>query len=242
MKKIFLILALLLLSMNSFASEFFDNAKEDAISPFNTDAIHILEIGGALTLTTLLFKDTFKEDFQKDISDHRPLGKSSKIGDFLGHSVPNIAYALAMVGDYYFTKDKASLERAILMTKATLYSGALTDVTKRIVKETRPNGGAFSFPSGHATTAFAFSSIVAMEHSLPWGIAANAMAAFVGFSRINDNAHYLHDVIAGATVGAMYGVGVYNASKNREAKQSSTSVFMVLPINNGLTANYSFSY
>jgi membrane-associated phospholipid phosphatase len=231
-----------LFSQNAFSSEFLETAKEDALSPFTTKALTVLEIGGGLTLFTLLLKDTFKEDFQSTISRNKPLGKTSKWGDFLGHSVPNIAYALFMGGDYLITKDQLSLDRTILMTKATLYSGAVTDISKRIFSEPRPNGSTFSFPSGHATTAFAFSSVVAMEHSLPWGIAANAMAAFVGFSRINDNAHYLHDVIAGATIGAMYGVGVVEAKKNRDQKATGPSVFLLVPTNDGLMANYSFVY
>jgi membrane-associated phospholipid phosphatase len=82
-----------------------------------------------------------------------------------------------------------------------------------------------------------------MEHSLPWGIAANSMAAFVGFSRMNDNAHFLHDVVAGATIGTMYGMGLYYAQKNRSAEKSSnTSVFILFPTVDGLAGNFSLSF
>lgn len=242
MKQLSLIFLLSLISFNSFSSEFFDEMKEDASSPFNTDAIRILEIGGGLTLATMMFKHTFKDKFQHDVSTDRPLKKYSKWGDVLGQTVPNVAYALAMGADYLITKDQLSLDRTILMTKATLYSGAMTDILKYTINERRPNGSDHSFPSGHTTTAFAFSSVVAMEHSLPWGIAANAMAAFVGFSRINDNAHYLQDVLAGATIGAMYGVGVYNAKKNRDQKKSNPTVFMLVPLKDGLAADYAISF
>jgi membrane-associated phospholipid phosphatase len=148
-----------------------------------------------------------------------------------------------MGGDYLLNKDQKSLDRVILMSKATLYSGALTDVIKFTFNEKRPNGSKYSFPSGHTTTAFAFSSVVMMEHSLPLGIAANAMAAFVGFSRMNDNAHYLQDVIAGATIGTMYGMGVYYAQKKREeSKEKNTSVFLLMPTDNGLAANYTMDF
>lgn len=224
------------------SSEFIENVKKDSVSPFTTEAFKIFEVGAGLTALTLLFK-TETENWQKSIAEKKPLKQTSKIGDFLGHSVPNIAYVLLMGGDYLFNKDEQSLSRTILMTKATLYSGAVTDITKIIVAEKRPNGGSLSFPSGHTTTAFAFSSVVMMEHSLPYGIAANAMATFVGFSRMNDNAHYLHDVIAGATVGAMYGVGLYYAQlKRSESNKANSAVFLLVPTDRGLAGNFSFEF
>ena len=243
LRTFFLMLILLLVSFEAISSEFWQNAKEDVVSPFTTDALTIFEVGGGLTVLSLFFKDAIQDDLQKKIAEKRPLKSSSKIGDFLGQSTPNIAYAIFMGGDYLFNKDEKSLDRVILMTKATLYSGAITDISKRIVNEKRPNGSTYSFPSGHATTAFAFSSVVMMEHSLPWGIAANAMAAFVGFSRMNDNAHYLQDVLAGATIGTMYGVGLYYAQKKREEKKlQNTSVFLIMPTDHGLVGNYSIDF
>lgn len=242
MKKMCLLFILGIFTSSLFASEFFEQASKDALSPFTTDAINIFGVGGALTLITLSFKDTFKKDFQNSITKDRPLKQYSKWGDFLGHGVPNIAYVLYMGGRYFLSDDQKSLDRAALMTKATLYSGAMTDLLKITVRETRPNGSKYSFPSGHTTTAFAFSSVVAMEHSLPWGIAANTLAAFIGFSRINDNAHYLHDVLAGATIGAMYGVGVYRAQANREQQKLQSGIFMLVPLSDGLVANALLSY
>jgi membrane-associated phospholipid phosphatase len=231
---------LFLFSFKIQSSEFLENAKQDIFSPFTTDALTIFEVGGALTFLTYFLK---KGSFQSNIASARPLGKSAKAGYFLGQLAPNIGYILIMGGDYLFNKNEKSLERTILLTKATLYSDAMVEILKRGVGEKRPNGGTLAFPSGHATCAFAFSSVVMMEHSLPWGIAANTMAAFVGFSRMNDNAHYLHDVIAGATIGTMYGVGIYYAQKRREeTKKGNTSVFILLPTQDGLVGNFSLSY
>lgn len=227
-------------SITAHSSEFVENAKEDVISPFTTNAITIFEVGGGLTFLTYFLK---KGSFESDIASDQPLGKSAKIGYFLGQAAPNIAYALIMGGDYLINKSELSLERTVLITKATLYSDAMTEVLKRGTNEKRPNGGTLAFPSGHATCAFAFSSVIMMEHSLPWGIAANTMAAFVGFSRMNDNAHYLHDVIAGATIGTMYGVGLYYAQKKREeTNKTNTTVFILVPTQAGLVGNLSLNF
>ena len=213
-------------------SEFLTNAKEDAVSPFTTDAITIAEVGGGLTVLTLFLK---KGNFEAQIAKNRPLGNSSKIGYFLGQAAPNLAYVLIMGSHYLISDDVKSFERSTLMLKASLYSDVMTEIFKRGFNEKRPNGGSLSFPSGHATSAFAFSSIITMEHSEAWGIAANTMAAFVGFSRMNDNAHYLHDVIGGATIGAMYGVGLYYAQQKREEiNKTNSTAYILLPIKDGL--------
>ena len=108
------------------------------------------------------------------------------------------------------------------MFRATLYSGMLTNIIKYTIPETRPNNiGHESFPSGHTTTAFAFASIVAMNHKWYWGVPAFAFASFVGYSRINDNKHYLHDVTVGATIGLSYGLGIYYLD---EAKEKNSAV------------------
>lgn len=56
--------------------------------------------------------------------------------------------------------------------------------------------------------AFSFASVIGASHDLPYGILANLYAAGVAVSRINDNRHYLHDVTAGATIGASYGIAL----------------------------------
>lgn len=59
-----------------------------------------------------------------------------------------------------------------------------------------------SFPSGHTMTAFALATGVSDEvHSLPVTITMYTLATGVGWSRMNDNKHWLTDVVAGAAIG-----------------------------------------
>ncbi|HEU4630123.1 MAG TPA: phosphatase PAP2 family protein [Gemmatimonadaceae bacterium] len=59
-----------------------------------------------------------------------------------------------------------------------------------------------SFPSGHATHAFALAAGIAEEAHRPWVTAvAYGTAALVGWSRIHADAHWASDVVAGAVVG-----------------------------------------
>ena len=66
----------------------------------------------------------------------------------------------------------------------------------------RPFSGADAFPSGHATMAFALATCLADEIGRPWATAAlMAVATGTAWSRLNDNKHWLSDVVAGAALG-----------------------------------------
>jgi hypothetical protein len=110
-----------------------------------------------------------------------------------------------------------------------------------VINEQRPNGGNHSFPSGHTTTAFAFASYVASEH--PWyvGVPAYIMASYVGFCRMQDNYHFLHDVVAGATLGISYGIAISQSSK---IEKESNSAVVVVPTDDlkGMGVKYALHF
>lgn len=72
----------------------------------------------------------------------------------------------------------------------------LLPVPRRMVR--RPTSS--SFPSGHAASAFAFASAVAMEHR-GVGAVVFPLAALVGYSRVHTGVHWPSDVAAGAAIG-----------------------------------------
>jgi membrane-associated phospholipid phosphatase len=65
-----------------------------------------------------------------------------------------------------------------------------------------PFSGQAAMPSGHTTMAFALATSLADEIHRPWAtVGLYTVATGVGWSRINDNRHWLSDVVAGALVG-----------------------------------------
>lgn len=65
-----------------------------------------------------------------------------------------------------------------------------------------------SWPSGHTTTAFAFAvAIVLLAPRTKW--IALPLAVLAGYSRMPVEAHYLGDVIMGATVGTIGAILIY---------------------------------
>ncbi len=59
-----------------------------------------------------------------------------------------------------------------------------------------------SFPSAHATLAFALAGAIALRNR-KWGNALLCMAALVAFGRVAAGVHYPTDVVAGAIVGLL---------------------------------------
>jgi len=90
-----------------------------------------------------------------------------------------------------------------LLQLAEAYASAMaaTYVLKPLVDRTRPDGGSQSFPSGHATSAFAGAAFLQMRYGWALGIPAYAVASYVGYSRVEAKRHYTSDVVAGAAIG-----------------------------------------
>jgi membrane-associated phospholipid phosphatase len=91
------------------------------------------------------------------------------------------------------------------LVSAQIVSQTLTQAIKFSVGRTRPDGTAYSFPSGHSATAFATAAV--LQRHLGWkvGIPAYTLATYVAASRIETQRHYLSDVAFGAAIGMISG-------------------------------------
>lgn len=207
---------------------------DEAASPVTTDAKYVLLAGTSATIFLAVFQRQIGDPFDEQQVRAKPLGDSSRWGDMMGQMVPNILYigGMSLAGSLDQPK---GYERALGMFKATAYSSTVTTVLKYTIQEPRPNDHSTrnSFPSGHSTTVFAFSGFVTAEHGWGWGAPALLLSAFTGFSRINDNKHRLHDVIAGATIGWAYGQAI-----SRKMAKSENQAY-ILPLLDSQTAGVS---
>lgn len=176
-------------------------------SPVCTDAKYIFWTGAALSLSIRLLKHEFENEVQDRATQKNHLKHWAEVGGDIGFGYLNATYAL---GQILFGGSEGGV-RAEHMTEASLYTFGMTMAIKKSVHESRPGypDDPDSFPSGHSSFAFAFASVVTAQHGWGWGVGAHLLAAFIGFSRINDNWHYLHDVVAGMTIGMSYGWGIY---------------------------------
>lgn len=144
---------------------------------------------------------------------------SEVITPFGGRRAVNIAAALALTGAV--TRNERLRRTGTDAIEASFLAGfTVTPAIKSVVGRSRPVAGegayAFdpfsrnrSFPSGHATNAFAVASVIA-AHSNGWIVPTIAwtVATGVAVSRVNDNVHFVSDVVAGSLIGAGIGRAV----------------------------------
>lgn len=118
------------------------------------------------------------------------------------------------------------------LAASAIASGAITPLLKFALGRPRPSEtagtvefgeGGVSFPSGHATQAFAVASVVASHYESIWvKVGAYGLASLVGWSRMHDRAHYASDVVAGALIGIVVGKAVVRLHENQRFRISAS--------------------
>ena len=100
--------------------------------------------------------------------------------------------------------------------RSFVYSAMVSGAIKHTVDRPRPSGGSHSFPSGHTTSAF--STVPVIWRHLGWeaGAAAGLLASTTALGRMEDNLHYVSDVIAGAAIGYVVGAAVSSQRARRD--------------------------
>jgi membrane-associated phospholipid phosphatase len=91
------------------------------------------------------------------------------------------------------------------LIRAQVANGLVTTAIKVAADRDRPNGGHYAFPSGHTSATFASAAVLQSHYGWKVGIPSYAVASFVGWTRVRDQAHWLSDVVFGAALGTMAG-------------------------------------
>ncbi len=219
----------------NYCGRLFDNLT----SPVCTDARYIFWTGTIATIGLRLVKDRFVDQLQQEIVNKNHLRDNwGEFGGDVGYGYLNAAYFL---GNLFFG-GKDGNKRAEHMLEATMYTLGTTVLLKDQIHETRPGypDDHLSFPSGHSSVAFAFASVVTANHGWVWGGITHLMASFIAFSRMDENWHYLHDVVAGMTLGMSYGWGIYFNHK----QHSKPYWFGFRPVDDfsGMALTYSYQF
>jgi membrane-associated phospholipid phosphatase len=111
------------------------------------------------------------------------------------------------------------------ITEALILSEVYTEVMKRAVHRTRPDGSDnYSFPSGHTSAAFAWATVANAHYGPKVGIPSYLVASAIGASRLVKDKHYLSDVLAGATLGYIVGRTVVRENGEPLARRTRVSL------------------
>ena len=188
---------------------FRDTVRDYATFPRRESTGWILGIGGALAASLHPFDD----EVNAHLVSSGAADKIWKPGHIVGGPVMYIAppavyvygrYILPMFNDDTSTTNKWS-HMGLDLVRAEILQEGLVQAIKVSVNRTRPNGQAYSFPSGHAAATFAFASVIERHLGYRLALPTILIATYVGTSRLHDNVHFLSDVVFGAALGTAAG-------------------------------------
>jgi membrane-associated phospholipid phosphatase len=222
------------------------DAKSYVTAPLHAGRTQWIRFGGALAAIGLAYHhdDNFRDHFV-------PAGTVST--DASSHDTADaLPAALAFGGTWLaatLLHDDSGRREVGSMLEAAVFSSAATALIKRAAGRERPyisadhrawgEGGA-SFPSGHVTAAFAIGTVLAESGNdrqrLVRRVLGYGMAVGTAYQRMNHDAHWFSDVVAGGAIGMATARFVM---KRREP--SNDRAWMVLPTQDGLQIGYTIA-
>ncbi|HUM03446.1 MAG TPA: phosphatase PAP2 family protein [Thermoanaerobaculia bacterium] len=185
-------------------------------------------IGAAVVTTTVLALDQpIREASQRSRTTSRD-DFATAIQSFGAGASWAVIGAFAVAG-WGFDDSKSRRVAVDAVSASLIASGIVTTTVKYAVGRYRPGdteatwtakpfSGNISFPSGHATQAFALAAVVSGHYKQPWvRVTAFFIAGCVGLARIQLNEHYASDVVMGALIGTAVGGTVVALNESRRA-------------------------
>ena len=161
----------------------------------------ILTYGGIATLLAFALDNSVYE-FNKDHPNRYMDDSTSHFFSNAGDGKLGIGIAVAQL--FWDRENGIKHAWALFLTSTTHFT------TAAIVQRDRPHGKLTylpfpsSFPSGHSSSAFTTAASLQNAYGDKVGIFSFAFAGAISASRIQQEAHWLSDVMAGATLGSFW--------------------------------------
>ena len=147
--------------------------------------------------------------------------------------------------DWVYSK----LKGMVVEGAAELVTAGMTSLLKDATGRTRPNGsGNASFPSGEASAAFSSVALsnrnldsieIPQEVKIPLKVVNILLGSTVAWARVEAQAHYPSDVLAGAALGNFLSATVHDSFLN--LPKDKTYGFGIFPAKGGMTAQLYFT-
>lgn len=151
--------------------------------------------------------------------EHAWVGDLAKFFAQYAVFVPVAAVALAwLAGPRLVERERRNA--AFAAGVATILALLAVQVVNHLYDRTRPfvhhahhlliaHGTDASFPSDHASGAFAIAFALLLFGQRKWALAAGSIAVLIGVARVMVGVHYPSDVLGGVLVGALAAVAVW---------------------------------
>jgi len=180
----------------------------------------------------------FNGKITREIQRHKNYRDFTSVGDSYGRAVN---FGFAQFGIYLTGiafKNDSVREFGILTTHSALLSGAFTIGIKFAVNASRPDGSEHSrlgssFPSGHAVGTAALAGTVQRRYGTWKATPFHLASLYTGITRIVDDKHRPHEVIAGWGLGYATGYAIARTWDKMRPGEKHFALMPWMPIDGG---------
>jgi len=230
-----------------------DNAFSlDTLRLFADDTVHVFTaptrwdggdwLAAAVAGGCAIGTTAFDRSIRNSVQAHRSAGLDRFSRDFQHMGADYSFVVLAGFEGYHFLADDQRSQAVFVdgLAASLIAWGIITPVLKYSVGRERPSDTANpyrfrpftnhnSFPSGHTTQAFAVATVLVSHYPAWWiEVLAFGSAGLVGYCRVEQNAHWTSDVVAGALIGWSVARSVVKHNDSSKAPK-----FTLVPYSNG---------
>lgn len=152
---------------------------------------------------------TWDDDVKGQLEGKSLVEGPSDLTNIYGSSSFNLPVSLGLWGVGKITGRPKIAETGSLLLRTLGLAQLAVAPIKFSVRRERPNkSNKLSFPSGHTANSFAIARLFQRRHGNYVGIPLYVLSGFVAAGRLEDDLHFLSDVVMGAVLGTIVGSSV----------------------------------
>jgi len=217
-----------------FLLNFGNDFVDVLVSPKDWKGKDFLNFSAVIGTGLLLY--TVDQDIQQWVRDHRSSSSEDifKAITHLGDGVVLIGLMTALYVSGEVSDNNSLRKTALLSLESWLATGIIVRGLKSAVGRARPWTGESShsfhpfstksrfasFPSGHASSAFAVATVIADQSKKAIiDILAYSLATLVAISRVHIDKHWASDILVGSAIGYFVAKKICALDRNRDSKK-----------------------